>query len=345
MRTRLILIAISMMCPIGRAADVDPDLSGYREIVGQYRSGDVAGAVRSVGSWSRPRLLKTARKLWHLKESERRRAGWDVTNISSACLLHLEVLVRHPGQPRVESLHLQVMREHLARLRRLYPLSPHTADLHLGLAMDMQGQLKLEDLQLFFDEIGGTFASHGELLQAEGTLHEVLASRRLEPARRAVLAPSTRTSLGNAERLLRQALAVAPDLAEARLRLAHVVVLQGRADEGLGLLQPVLQDPRDSEQRYLAYLFLGQAHTTSGRLELAEQAFAAAAAEGPCGQAAAIALAHLAFRDQRLDAAREILREPLKNAAGCTDPWALYDFGQVTRLTGLITELRRAFRP
>jgi tetratricopeptide (TPR) repeat protein len=163
-------------------------------------------------------------------------------------------------------------------------------------------------------------------------------------ARRALLVPSAAKSLEKAEGLLRQALAQSPHLAEARLRLAHVVLLRGRPEEAITLLQPLLEHTTDADERYLAGLFLGRAYGAAERLEAARNAYAAASAEIPCGQAAAIALAHLAFRERGFDTARETLVVPLRPSAGCTDPWALYDFGQVRRLAGLIAELRRALR-
>ena len=324
-------------------AGLDRDLAEYQEIVGQYRSGDVAGAVQRIAEWDGVRLVKAAGEFSRLKGPSPQDSRGDPIAISAACLLHLEVLARHPGQPWLEGLHLHVMRAHLARLRRLEGISPLTADLHVALAIQLEGQLKVEDLQTFFYEIGETLAPHGAFLLAKGTLHELLASRRLEAARRAVLIPGAKTSLDRAERFLGQALAVAPSLTEARLRLARVVVLRGRPDDGIALLQPLLQGPVDPDTRYLASLFLGQAHAAAGRLEPARQAFAAAA-KRPCGQAAAMALAHQDFVARRFAAAREVLDGTLEPSRGCHDPWARYDFGQARDLPGLIDELRRAVR-
>jgi hypothetical protein len=329
---------------IAPGADLDRDCAEYQHIVGQYRSGDVAGAVQRIADWDSGRLLEAAGEFSRLKGPSRQDSRGDPIAISAACLLHLEVIARHPGRPWLEGLHLHVMRAHLARLRRLEGISPLTADLHVALAIQLEGQLKVEDLQIFFAEVGETLAPHGTFLLAKGTLHELLASRRLEAARRALLVPGAKTSLDRAERFLGQALAVAPSLTEARLRLARVVVLQGRPDDGIALLQPLLPAAIDPDTRYLGSLFLGLAHAAAGRLEPARQAFAAAATR-PCGQAAAMALAHQDVVARRFAAAREVLDGTLKPSAGCPDPWALYDYGQARNLPGLINELRRAVRP
>jgi tetratricopeptide (TPR) repeat protein len=339
----LALVATWALLGPVQGADLNPDLARYHEIVSRYRSGDVDGAARSIAAWDGQRLLNAARDVWRLKQRKQELSGWDAKSLASACLLHLDVLVRVPDRRRFGALQVQILRVHLAGLRRLHGLSSITAELHLGLALYMQGQLLLEDLQAFFDEVGNG-VPHPGLLLAEGTLHEVLASRRLDMARRVRLIPSRAKSLEKAEGLLRQALAAAPDLTEARLRLAHVVALQGRPDEVTALLQVVLEGSTHADERYLASLFLGRAYAAVGQLEAARNAYAVAATECPCGQAAAVALAHAAFVERRFEAAREILANPLRPSAGCTDPWTSYDFGQAPRLPSLITELRQALR-
>jgi hypothetical protein len=330
---------------LASGAGLDPDLSAYREIVHRYRSGAVAEAVASVTSWPGERLVRTARRLRSRDPAVKQIDPWDIAELDAASLLHLEVAVAHPGQRGTEALHLQIVREDLRTLRRLDPFSPLTADLHLALALYLQGQLRLEDLESFFGEIGTTLASHGRLLLAQATLHEVLASRRLAPARSARLAPGAEESLETAERVLREALAAAPRLSEARLRLGHVVVQRGRIDEGLALLHTARQESEEPTDRYFAELFTGQAQVLAGRTDLAERAFEAALAECPCGQAAAVARAHLAFRERRYDEVRDLVAAALRPADGCDDPWAFYDYGQANRLGELIGALRRDVGP
>ena len=342
----LLLIFATSVVPFAEAwsAGLDPDLAAYQEIVTRYRSGD-SGAVPAVESWSGERLVATAARLWQLDERKRASSGWNSTAIAGACLLHLEVMDRHPDEPFRQALHMKVVRRHLAGLRRDPAVVSLTGRITLVLALYLQSQLKVEDLQSLFDEIGEMGASDGELLIARGAMHELLASRRLEAARQAGLVPGAERSLQEAERLLRRGLAVAPQSFDARLHLAHVVIAQGRPEEGIALLEPVLQGLREPDARYLAHLFLGQAHDLAGRRDAAAKAFSAAAAESSCGRAAVVALAHLLFREQRLDAANDVLDPALRRRAGCADPWARYDFGPVERLATLTDELRRAVRP
>ena len=339
----VLVLAATLLGPaLVHATRVDPDLAAYREVVTRYRSADGGGAVDTIASWDWRRLVAIPDRLSRLSERERRLGDWDATQIVAAGLLHLEVLVRHPELGI--GLHLWVLRRHLTSLRALAPGAPLTADLHLALALHLHRELRLEDLQQVFAEAGETFASHGELLLAQGTLHEALASRRLEAARRAGLAPGAKGSLAKAERFLRQALVVAPRLTEARLRLARVVLLRGRPDEALTLLATVLRESSDPDERYLADLFRGRAHDASDRTGAAETAYAAADGGHRCGQAAAVGLSHLAYRDGRLDVAREILERRLRQPAGCPDPWSSYDRGQARRVPGLIATLQDTVR-
>jgi tetratricopeptide (TPR) repeat protein len=340
------LVLAGGLIPGAEASSPGPeaDLAAYQEIVTRYRSGD-EGAVTIVESWSGARLVAAADKLWHLDERKRASIAWDGTAIAGACLLHLEVMARHPDQPLRQALHMRIVRQHLAGLRRDPAIAPLRVRLTLALALYLHSQLKLEDLTSLFDEIGETEASDEELLLARGSMYELFASRRLEAARQAGLVPGAKPSLQEAERLLRRCVTVAPESVGLRLHLAHVVVAQGRPDEAIALLEPLLQASPPHDERYLAYLFLGQAHVLAGRPEAAAKAFSAGATESSCGRAAAVALAHLAFREQRFDAARGVLDSALTRRAGCTDPWATYDFGPVTRLDALTGELRRAVRP
>lgn len=340
----LVLATVFIPCAAAASAGPDPDLAAYYEIVSRYRAGD-AGAVLAIESWSRERLVATTAKLWQLDERQRASNGWNSNAIAGACLLHLEVLARHPDQPFRQALHMKIVRQHLAGLRREPASAPLAARITLVLAIYLQSQLKVEDLYSLFDEVAPAEASDDQLLLARGSMHELFASRRLDAARQAGLVPGAKPSLQEAERLLRRCLAVAPRSLGARLHLAHVVIAQGRPEEGVALLEAVLQASPQRDERYLAYLFLGQAHVLAGRPDAAAKAFSASAAESLCGRAAAVALAHLAYREQRFDVASDVLDSALRHPVGCADPWATYDFGPVARLATLTDALRRAVRP
>ena len=266
-----------------------------------------------------------------------------MTAVAARCLLHLEVLRDSGSRSLEDGVHLRIVREQLHRLRAVDPASAITADLHLALALQLQGQLHLEDLRLYFEDVGDSFASYGPFLLAKATL---VRDPGVPPARggeKAALVPGAKDSLARAERILRGALEIEPKADEVRLRLAHVLASQSRPDEAQRLLEAILQGPAEPSTRYLAQLFLGQVHVTTGRLSEAKTSYAAGRADCACGQAASVALAHLTFREGRPDAAREILGN-LDDPLVCVDPWSVYDFGQIAKLDGVIVRLREAVR-
>jgi predicted Zn-dependent protease len=234
-----------------------------------------------------------------------------------------------------------VIVEHLASLRASEAPSPLAAEVHWVVALYLQAALRLEDLMGHFKAMGGAFGSDARLLLAEGTLHETLASRRLEPARRAGLVPSARSSLAAAAGFLRRADAQAPGQDEARVRLAHVLIQQGNAAEAVTVLDSVLTSASSPSTRYLARMHIGRVHADASRLEDARRAFTAAHDELPCAQSALVALAHLGLLDGQPAGARALLDPSLGDSEGCRDPWAFYDFGQEASLEDVIVELRR----
>jgi tetratricopeptide (TPR) repeat protein len=146
-------------------------------------------------------------------------------------------------------------------------------------------------------------------------------------------------TLGEAEAHYEQALALDPSLDEARLRLARVRLLNGRAEEALRDLERVATESRQPRQRYLAWLFAGHARQTLGDLSGAVAAYRAGLAHGPRAQTALLALGR--SLDQLGDGpgAQEAF------ASACAldapfDPWWSYGFGQPERFDDLVAQLR-----
>jgi tetratricopeptide (TPR) repeat protein len=148
--------------------------------------------------------------------------------------------------------------------------------------------------------------------------------------------------LGRAERFLRRAIEVAPDMVEARVRLAHVRLERGDADEAARVLEDALREPRDETVAYFGHLFLGHAYRALGRIEPARVAFAGAAALFPRAQSPKLALSELDRRVSRT-ASRTAL-EPLFALDGARpddDPWWVYYEGEGRDTQALFADLDR----
>ena len=102
-----------------------------------------------------------------------------------------------------------------------------------------------------------------------------------------------------AESDLRRALTLEPALVEAHIRLAHVVIAQGKAQEGAPLARRALDQPLPPFLEYYAAVLLGRAEEALGRLAEARAAFERAVRRFPQAQSARVALSRLALVDRR----------------------------------------------
>lgn len=147
-------------------------------------------------------------------------------------------------------------------------------------------------------------------------------------------------SLKAARQLLERAAALAPNDAEAPMRLGLVLIHTRNIREAIGVLE-ALTARRDLpvRNRYLANLFLGHAYQREQRFEDAQRAFDAALAAADV-QSALLALSHNAqLQGRSADAAA--LAERATTATLKPDPWWQYHFGQYWLLPGLFDALRR----
>jgi tetratricopeptide (TPR) repeat protein len=199
-----------------------------------------------------------------------------------------------------------------------------------------------------------------ELHTAVGSLIETVASLRkydLPPGGPEVIPGSSReyrserggyggalpdATLGEAETHYEQALVFDPKLDEARLRLAHVRLLNGRTEDALRDLDRVVTEARQPRQRYLARLFAGDARQRRGDLDGAVAAYRACLAHGPRAQTAFLALGR--SLDQLGDEAGAQEAFASASAPGAPfDPWWSYGAGQPERFDDLVAQLRGLF--
>jgi tetratricopeptide (TPR) repeat protein len=139
--------------------------------------------------------------------------------------------------------------------------------------------------------------------------------------------PAKEEANADAERLFRRALKADPRLAEARLRLARVLIERKRHEEAAGELKIVLEESRSPFLRFHAYLFSGRAEQALGRPEAAAASVAEAVKLFPTAQSALLAQSQLAVL--RADAAGAIdpigkLPDEPELDLRAGDPWWAY---------------------
>jgi Flp pilus assembly protein TadD len=146
-------------------------------------------------------------------------------------------------------------------------------------------------------------------------------------------------TLGDAEVHYEHALALDPGLHEARLRLGHVRLLEGRLADALVELERVAKGAGQPRQRYLACLFAGAAREKLGDVAGAITAYRACIEGGPRAQTALLALGRALDRLGDKSGAQEAFAGAA--AAGrLFDPWWSYRFGQPERAENLVAQLR-----
>ena len=133
-----------------------------------------------------------------------------------------------------------------------------------------------------------------------------------------------------AERALRDALALDGGLLEARLHLGKLHLDRGRLIEAEPLLAEVEAHSGDDRQRYLARLFLGRLAERRERLDEAAGFYWWALEAWPDSQAARLALGHALESSAGPAAARPLVAASLaasQRLDRVADPWWLYPFG------------------
>lgn len=201
------------------------------------------------------------------------------------------------------------------------------------------------------------------LLLYEGTLHQAYAGPRVQEfaaeqrrnadrlplaavaspqrlqARGADVFPDAGRSLAAAERLFRRALALDPSLAEARIRLAHVLVDRGRpADAQVQLA--AIDAPLPSLLDYYAALIAGRAARAGGDLAAAARAFEHAAALYPAAAAPRYGLSEVAMARGDRTAALAFVAAAQSARVEANEPWWWLDRAHVPSASDLMIELR-----
>ena len=144
--------------------------------------------------------------------------------------------------------------------------------------------------------------------------------------------------LEDAEKFLRQVVALAADFLEARLRLGHVLLRKGDLDGASRELRAALTHP-DDQVRYLAWTFLGMADVERGDLDGAERCYKEALRLIPEGQIAMLGRSEAAYLSGRGgDAADQVVS--MLRIQRKEDPWWMYLLGDWWHFEARLIRLR-----
>jgi tetratricopeptide (TPR) repeat protein len=333
------------------------DLRLYLATAAHYASANRTAALREIQQWSPSEI---ARATAALQREERRLRSVvkspdeiDFHTVEAAVLLHAEAGLLFLQDQRLQAakLHLdssveliQWSRHAAADRRNWTTMRRHTfkdrpADPALELKESIDGRdfyvaLASAALALGFADTAGPFAEQARLeaprnaevqlvlgCVASGLAAEKVLQHHDSDAARA---------RGGAEKAFRDALALAPETHEARLRLGKLLLDEHRTIEAEPLLAEVDAKATDDRQRYLARLFLGRAAERRGRSEEAIRSYRRALEAWPDSQAARLALAYALEKSSGPGASRELVGAILDSSRrpdGPSDPWFLYPIG------------------
>jgi tetratricopeptide (TPR) repeat protein len=159
----------------------------------------------------------------------------------------------------------------------------------------------------WFPKDAALFLARGTAAETEGTFAPTLDFITLDRGDENAQAYRAERALKVASQALGRALALDPQLHEARLRLGRTLWRLGDPHEARSHLQRVAREAQAPTLVYLSQLFLARVYVDDGRSADAERAYRAALAAAPASQAAVLGLAELQARRDGIAATRPLV--------------------------------------
>ena len=368
-RSAITLVALLTFANVGAAQMMTVKERDYWSVVSRYAKGDRGIALDGIAAWTEKDLARILKSVEDLGKAARRceeceeRLRFDALPLRVAILLHAErdrtdrmTRIRESGGAASDC---GVSANGRMSAELLGPAAQQPGGVLFTARFAAAFSLHLRSVLCFLT--GRNWAEVGlKLSPRDAALHLAagLASETIgvtgfvEPPLRAIFDSrgrrvsgyedvSRRKELNRAAEDFEAALALNPQLSEARLRLGRVRWRLGRGREARELLGEAMTGS-NGPLLYLAHLFLGQCLEDDGDLAAAIGQYGAAAAMMPETQVAAVALAHAHSMRGESEKAREILEQSLSLAGRrrTVDPYWNYLTGAPELAESLIEDLR-----
>lgn len=202
-----------------------------------------------------------------------------------------------------------------------------------------------------FDHARTIVPDDPRVMFGEACFNETLAAPRIQNYVKVTTLPngliirdvsSSETHWRRAETLLRRAIAIDPQFAEAKLRLGHILIQQQRHADALTLLEQANRELKDAAQLYYSHLFAGDAQQSLGQAADARASYEFALELYPDSQAARFGLGS-SWRagGDNAKALETILPTLTKDSASRAedDPWWDYYDGDAIQVDELMARL------
>lgn len=361
------MIGVALLA-LAAMQNFEPSLPAFQFALARYRGAaeeharcEDTGPAEVLMSLPRERAEILATYIWADRGQRRPAvAGWPAATIASAAVLHTRVAYAYSEVYGTERAHLDLARRFLDLLAPGDPQYRIVPIWHALRAAELQGRAEVLLLVEHVRAVPEEHRTHPLILLATASMNEMLAAPFIQPDirrrltgglnlfRAAGAVPAQqRAYRDDAIRAYRKAIEADASEAEAYIRLAHLLIGDGRLDEAAALLDRARSLAQAPVLRYYAALVAGRWHERRGQMPEAERAYQSAAGMAPGAQTPALAHAHLLFRWGRAAEARTRLERALTRAPGTqppADPWWDYVYGQYWRRSAYVGEMLKLVR-
>ena len=335
--------------PVESAARLSPK---YLDLLLRYAHGDRPGAIAALAEWSEGALQKQAAIVEGAVDADERcpkcPSGLAGVPLRAAVMLHADrdkAEKPEPGgreeTPRCPGRHAKIAGRYAALLAR----NPQTQDFarrfFLTTALLWQHRACFEDAILEARAGIELFPREAKLLLTRGSVLEERAILVTAGLPSGQLNSLPQEWLKDAQRDFTDAIAFAPDLVLARVRLGRVLWRLKQPEPARETLEAALGRAREADHLYLAHLFLGRIHEDAQRLDQAVAEYRAAAQVYPEGQSAAVALAHALQLAGEAEEARRAMARGLTDGRRARDAFSDYLAGNTEGADRMEADLHR----
>ncbi len=312
----------------------------YLAHVLRYSAGQDAQVTGELAKWTSDELQLALRGLPAalVVVTEKERIG-QPTLVANAMVMHVHI-ARNAERPTDIGLHLSIGQRLADLLLIDEPTTAFRARWHLVAGTIMFSLSRSAEAQQHFATAHKLRPEDPAILLAVGSVHEMQASML---GRSNISDEAAEQRLRQTLELYHSALSRAPDLHEARLRLARIYTLLGDVEAAATAIAAMEGRTSDGYLRFLALLIQGNIAETEGHWDQAIASYTEARSLCRACQSATLALSQAFVRTGKRAVAQKLVDQLVNDELWPppTDPWWLYRQGQWHSVDRLLDELRR----